>query len=311
MKKKDKKVSEKRKAQNNTSLSDLGLEPPKIYRESQKKIVSKPENNNSRRKKAADRTKNEKRKVQTKKRVIKNKIRKALIWLAIIILVIAVGVVLSLTVFFNIENITVQGNERYETDEILSQCPINEGENLILANTENAQLMLEQNLPYIYNVEIKRKLPSTIALTVTETQPSFYIKNEDKSFILLDDNLKILEIKAAKKSGIEIRNASIVQANEGQKIVFEDENVSECIDKLSKTVINNNITEITAIYSNNISDNYVIYDNRISFKLGTCDELENKIYQALAACEQLDETSPNAKGTMTINGGKQLYFTEK
>ncbi len=39
--------------------------------------------------------------------------------------------------------------------------------------------------------------------------------------------------------------------------------------------------------------------------------LSKKIYQGLAACKQLNESNPNAKGIMTINGGKQIYFTEK
>lgn len=306
-----KRKTSERKSDNNTNLDDFGLEPPKIYRESQRKTVSKSDGRKAASKKGAGRTKNEKRKAQTKKRKIKNKIRKGLIWTAVIILVAAVGAVLSLTVFFNIENITVEGNERYDSDLILSQCPINEGENLILADTDNAKAMLEQNLPYIYTVEIKRKLPSTISLTVTESEAAFYIRNDDKTFILLDDNLKILESKSEKKKGVEIKNPSVVQANEGQKIGFEDEKVADCIDKLTGIVIDNDISEITAIYSNNISDNYVVYDNRIDFKLGTCDELETKIYQALASCKQLDESSPNAKGIMTVNGGKQIYFTEK
>ena len=55
----------------------------------------------------------------------------------------------------------------------------------------------------------------------------------------------------------------------------------------------------------------MVYENRIEFKLGTCDDLENKIYQGLTACEELKQSNPNAEGTMTITGGKSLYFTEK
>ncbi|HIY34259.1 MAG TPA: hypothetical protein IAA24_03980, partial [Candidatus Eubacterium faecigallinarum] len=68
---------------------------------------------------------------------------------------------------------------------------------------------------------------------------------------------------------------------------------------------------ITSIYSNGIKDNYVVYENRIEFKLGSCDDLESKIYQGLAACEKLNESNPNASGIMNITGGKSLYFTEK
>lgn len=305
MKKKEK--PKKRIPDNNTNLVDLGLEPPKVYRDSQKKIVS----SDTRQRKKKQLSRNEKRQKDTKRRKKRNKLRKFFIWLSVAIVIAAVGVVLSLTAFFGIENITVSGNSRYTEEEILNQCIINTGENLFLADTKSASEMLELNLPYIYTAEIKRKLPSTIELVITEAEPSYYIENKDKTFILLDDNFKVLETGAEKGSGIAVKKAKVTEASAGRQIVFEDGDTGECLKKLSQAVRDNYIDEITAIYSNNISDNYVVYDNRIEFKLGTCDDLEHKIYQGLASCKQLNESNPNAKGVMTINGGKQIYFTEK
>lgn len=305
MKKKEK--PKKRIPDNNTNLVDLGLEPPKVYRDSQKKIVS----SDTRQRKKKQLSRNEKRQKDTKRRKKRNKLRKFFIWLSVAIVIAAVGVVLSLTAFFGIENIKVSGNSRYTEEEILNQCIINTGENLFLADTKSASEMLELNLPYIYTAEIKRKLPSTIELVITEAEPSYYIENKDKTFILLDDNFKVLETGAEKGSGIAVKKAKVTEASAGRQIVFEDGDTGECLKKLSQAVRDNYIDEITAIYSNNISDNYVVYDNRIEFKLGTCDDLEHKIYQGLASCKQLNESNPNAKGVMTINGGKQIYFTEK
>lgn len=305
MKKKEK--PKKRIPDNNTNLVDLGLEPPKVYRDSQKKIVS----SDTRQRKKKQLSRNEKRQKDTKRRKKRNKLRKFFIWLSVAIVIAAVGVVLSLTAFFGIENITVSGNSRYTEEEILNQCIINTGENLFLADTKSASEMLELNLPYIYTAEIKRKLPSTIELVITEAEPSYYIQNKDKTFILLDDNFKVLETEAEKGSGIAVKKAKVTAASAGRQIEFENQDTGECLKKLSQAVRDNYIDEITAIYSNNISDNYVVYDNRIEFKLGTCDDLEHKIYQGLASCKQLNESNPNAKGVMTINGGKQIYFTEK
>ncbi len=305
MKKKEK--PKKRIPDNNTNLVDLGLEPPKVYRDSQKKIVS----SDTRQRKKKQLSRNEKRQKDTKRRKKRNKLRKFFIWLSVAIVIAAVGVVLSLTAFFGIENITVSGNSRYTEEEILNQCIINTGENLFLADTKSASEMLELNLPYIYTAEIKRKLPSTIELVITEAEPSYYIENKDKTFILLDDNFKVLETGAEKGSGIAVKKAKVTAASAGRQIEFENQDTGECLKKISQAVRDNYIDEITAIYSNNISDNYVVYDNRIEFKLGTCDDLEHKIYQGLASCKQLNESNPNAKGVMTINGGKQIYFTEK
>ena len=312
MKKKEprSKKAEKRTPLNNADLGDLGLEPPKIYREPQKKIIQQNDNRRSS-KNRENLSRNEKRQLETKKRKKKNKLRKVLIWALLVLLLAGAGIVLSLTVFFPIEQVTVKGTERYTQDEVLAQCTIDKGENLFLADTDMAKRMLEQNLPYIYTAEIHRKLPSTIEIKVTESQPAYHIQNKDKTYILLDDNLKVLEVSAKDNGGITVKKAEIKSAVPGQTIEFADSDTGDCLAQMTKVIKENSLTEITAIYSNNLSDNYVVYENRIDFKLGTCDNLESKIYQGLAACEELNKSNPNAKGTMTLSGGKQVYFTEK
>lgn len=297
------------------NLYDLGIEPPKIYRESQRSEYAA--NNSTSRKSARKNkmerqnlTRAEKRHKDNKKRKKRNTFRKIMIWFAAIIAFAAVGTVLSLTVFFHIDTISVSGNEIYSKDEILAQCPIEIGENLFLSDTKNAKEMLEQNLPYIYNAEITRKLPYTIQIKITEATPQYSIK-QDKTYILLDDNFKVLENNAEKAQGILISKAEISSAQPGSEIVFKDSDIGECLKQLAAVVNDNDFSEITSIYSNSIRDNYVVYENRIVFKLGTCDNLENKIYQGLTACEELNQSNPNAEGTMTITGGKSLYFTEK
>lgn len=289
------------------NLGDLGLEPPKIYREPQRNSLSP----NQRSAKNTNLTRNEKRAKQTKKRKKRNKLRKILVWICVILFVAAVAVVLSLTVFFHINNVTVKGNEKYTTEEILAQCTIDKGENLFMADTDSAAERLEQTLPYIYDAQIKRKLPDTIEIKITDAKAEYSIKNKDKTYILLDDNFKVLELNAEKAQGIRISKAEIKTAVAGTKIEFKNTDVGECLETLALAVKENDFDEITSIYSNNISDNYVVYDGRIKFKLGNCDDVQKKIYQGLAACEQLNESSPNVKGTMTISGDKSIYFTEE
>lgn len=317
MKKSQKKSSPRKKKpsakQDDYNLIDLGIEPPKIYRESQKSAYSDDRSSYQRKSGSSKQnlTRAEKRQKDNKKRKKRNTFRKIIIWMTVVIAFISVGAVLSLTVFFHIDTINVSGNKLYDKDEILAQCTIDIGENLFLSDTQTAKEMLEQNLPYIYNAEIKRKLPYTIEIKVTEATPAYSIKNKDKTFILLDDNFKVLENKAKKAQGITISKAEIENANPGHCIAFKNADIGNCLKKLSDVVKENRFEEITSIYCNNISDNYVVYDNRIEFKLGNCDNLETKIYQGLTACEKLNQTSPNAKGVMTVNGGKSIYFTEK
>lgn len=311
-----KRKSQPKKVSRKENLSDMGLEPPKIYRDSQQNIVSRQErarknNSSSRDRKNENITRAEKRQLDSKKRRRKNKIRKVLIGIGTALVFAAVGVVLSLTVFLRITDITVTGNERYTSEEIINQCTIDVGDNLFLADIENAKEKLELNLPYIYSANINRKLPYTIEITVKEAEPAYAIQNKDKTYILLDDKFKVLEQGSKDASGITISQAEIESVEIGKVIKFKDSNVEQCLNEIAQIIRDNKLTEITSIYSKGINENYVVYDKRIIFELGNNKNLENKIFQGLASCQKLDESNPNVEGTMDITGGKSIYFAEK
>lgn len=313
----------------NNELGSFNLEPPKIYRKEQEKRLTYNQDNSRSEKSKGKKTKSkgkkkkvtsskqnittqQKRKEENQKRKKKILIRKILFSLGVVFLIIAVLVVLSLTVFFKIDTITITGNNKYTTQQIESVLPIEKNKNLFLADTSSAKEKLESSLPYIYNAEIDRKLPSTITVKVTETDNIYAIKNKDKTYLLLDNNLKVLESASAKKpkNAVDIKKATVSNAVEGNIAEFTDKQTSKDLLALADAINKLDLTQATAIYSDDINNNFIVYENRIVFKLGSCDDLENKLYSALAAVKKLNETNPQAEGEMTVTGDKQIYFTE-
>ncbi|MFR5876624.1 MAG: cell division protein FtsQ/DivIB [Eubacterium sp.] len=341
MKKKEKKKSEKiphrPEAERNdlrdlnSQLGSFGLEPPKIYRndqavkrysdlsENDKKSGRRNVDNKHTKRSSVGSAKNyqsvdEKRKAQNKKRKNKNKFRKLIYIILVLIGIAAVLSILSLTVLFKIDTITIKGNNIYSTKEISAVIPIEKEKNLFLADTDGAAQKLEENLPYIYNAEIKRKFPSTIVVNITETKTVYSIKNKDKTYTLLDDNFKVLEVSAAEKpsDSIEIKKLALESAQAGMTAEVSNEQTKKDLLILTSAVKSLKLEdEITAIYSNDINNNYMVYDGRITYKLGTTENIEKKIYSALTATEKLAESNPGIEGEMSITDDKQVYFTEK
>lgn len=304
-----------RYSDNVSRLDDFGLEPPKIYRDSQRIIEDERVRRDTYSRQNSKSNKNittaQRRTKQTKKRKQKNKLRRIVISVIVAILAIGVLVTVALTSFFSITEFTVKGSEKYTKAEIVDSLTVKIGDKMFLSDFDNAEEYLKKSLPYVYNVTFKKKLPSTIEIQITDAEVSYCIRNKDKTYILLDDNFKVLETKAKKSAGIIIKEADIKKAKAGAVIEFKSKKISKCLESLGNTVKAENLNEITAIYSRGISDNYVVYDNRITFRLGNCDNLEKKFYQGFAACDKLNQSNPNAKGEMNITGDKQLYFTEK
>ena len=316
----------------NRELGNFGLEPPKIYKSGSNSFTSgssefddlpsfsrrregegeRPRSSSSRNQSTQRRRPSAPKKKKDKRKISKLR-RNIIFYSALSVAIAAIVIVLSLTVLFKIHNIDVKGNVVYSSKEVLAVLPIQEEDNLFLIDKDKSAEKLEENLPYIYSVEFKRKLPSTVVVKITETPQVYYIENADKSYSYLDDTFKVLEPhgSAIPEGAIEIKKAKLKVSVSGKPAEFEKEKIYDNLMTLAKTVKELELDKITAIYSDDINNNYMVYDNRITYKLGTLDNLERKVYAALTATQKLDETNPNAKGEMTASNDKQVYFTEK
>ncbi|MCR5208236.1 MAG: FtsQ-type POTRA domain-containing protein [Eubacterium sp.] len=296
----------------NSSLGSFGLEPPKIYRRETDSQPSKREVREPRRNRSSEpKNINERRAGENRNRKKAQQRRKILLSIGLALTAAVLLIILCLTVFFKISTITVKGNKIYSTQDITAVLPISEGQNLFVCDTKKAKSKLEENLPYIYNAEIKRKIPSGITVSITETPVIYSIQNTDKSYTHLDGHFKVLEINAKKKKkAVLIKNAVLKGAVVGLPAEFKDDtvknNLKEIINKLSEMKINN----VTAIYSNDINNNFVVFESRITVKLGTIDNLEHKLDMALSAMSKLSKSNPQAEGTLTITNNKRVYFSE-
>ena len=303
----------------NSQLGSFGLEPPKRYRSDQRlsSDANRAQKTPQKKKKApqntSSKTPQQRRQEQDKKRKKNKLVRKIVFYITLSVSIVAVIIVLSLTVLFKITDINITGNSIYTVEEIRAVLPIKENDNLFISDTKGASNKLKETLPYIYDAKIRRKIPSTINIEITETPVIYAIVNEDESYTLVDDTYKVLETGASEKpdGAIVIQNAPITAAVVGSTVEFGDEKIAENLKTLSEAVSRLKLDKITAIYSNDINNNFMVYENRITFKLGTLENLDDKIYSALSATEKLNESNPEVKGTMTVTDDKQIYFTDE
>jgi len=90
----------------------------------------------------------------------------------ILLFLCAVAVLAALTVgatvFFQVEQIEVSGNQRYSQEEIVAVTGITPGDNLFRMNKFAIQDHVKEEMPYIEDILIRRKLPSTITVEVKE-----------------------------------------------------------------------------------------------------------------------------------------------
>lgn len=98
--------------------------------------------------------------------------------------VICGAISVALALFFKIETIHVTGNQRYEDSAILEASGIQVGSNLFLMNKFNAAESITAALPYVETVQIRRQIPTTLHIDVTECSAPAAIRQDGKVWLI-------------------------------------------------------------------------------------------------------------------------------
>ena len=100
------------------------------------------------------------------------------------LVVVCAAAVLALTLFFKVESVEVTGNSRYSAQEIQDACGVQLGDNLYLLSKPDMVQRLHQQLPYIDEVRITRRLPNTLCVQVTEFSTVYAVEQVEGAVML-------------------------------------------------------------------------------------------------------------------------------
>ncbi len=229
-----------------------------------------------------------------KKQEKSKKVKKVASILFLIILCITAITLFLLSPIFNITEITVKGNEQISSNEIISLSRIEKGTNLYKMRSKQIAENIKEN-KYIEEVNVSRKLPSTIVITVKERKPEFYLEFGgaytyiDSQGYIIELSSNVLENKP-KLLGLKTPSENI---KPGNNLCDEDvENIYEVL-KILKIAENYSIKDkITSI---NISDsnNYVLNiqnENKI-VNVGTTEKIDTKMMYLQSILEKEKDSS--------------------
>ena len=241
------------------------------------------------------------------KRLIKRRKRKARLFYALLVLfVLSVGVVLSLTVFFNIDKIEVVGSTRYETDRIIELSRIKIGENLFLSSMNAGRDDILKEMPYIESVSIQRKMPSRVRITVTEAEEAGYFQKDGEN-IVVSGLSKVLRKTPDMPEGIPLIECGSVSGTEtGQTVVFEDERNEKILNDVSKAIEESGISDITKIEIIDSIKVKMMYQDRIEITIGAPTELHDKL--ALGKKVLSEKIPPEEKGRLNLTNPRRAPY---
>lgn len=240
--------------------------------------------------------------------------KKIAISIIILLLIVICGTIYCLTTpAFNIANIDVYGDEKNSAETYISLSQIDIGSTNIFGITSGNIIKNIKENSYVEDVIVKRKLPNTIELYITERKVSYQI-NYSNSYIYLDKQGYILEISEEKKDIPIIKGLSTVRDNIqiGQRLKEEDlvklNVVIEITNYCKYNTIENKLTSIDVTYEKNYILNFE-EDKKIVY-LGDASNLSER----LSMLKPILKNEKGKKGKIFMNGDlkeDKVYFREE
>lgn len=217
---------------------------------------------------------------------------------ALCLVVLIVGVILSLTVWFKTETITVNGNGNIPKNEIIKASGLNMGENIFTSPKARAEDKLEKAFPYIQKAEVSTVFPNGINIDITLATPSCVVEGLGGYYIVSGEG-KVLEVAATTD---EIQAPVVEGVNVGGKVAgdfveFGTSVVGEALREMFAAFKELGCTEVTAINviteEESVEIRYV-HDNRIVVYLGIPEHITYKVQTAHTIIKEKIDTG----GTM-------------
>ena len=128
-------------------------------------------------------------------------------------------------VFFRVQTVDVAGNRRYTADEVIDVSGIEIGDYLALLDKNYIVRKIRSALPYVETVSIKRDLPDSVLITVTESTPAAAVKAAE-SWWLINSSGKLLEEVSSPGSYAILAGISPMSPSAGSMaLLFEESSI--------------------------------------------------------------------------------------
>lgn len=235
-----------------------------------------------------------------------NKQRRRMVFYVLLFLVVVIA---FLTVgffrFFRVAEIRITGFESYTEAQIREQIAIEEGDNLFSFEPAEIEETLRKTLPFLGDVKVSRKWPSTVIVEVKERRVDLLMKVGEDGYLLSGD-LRVL----GKVGGGEIvpgvtqlTAGAVIRCLVGETVSFRESRMGKDFTELYSCIERYNMgKKIVSIDMASRFDIYLNYDNRFTIYLADVSNVDLKL-RFLA--EILLRLGDNDHGTIDLSDPRE------
>lgn len=237
----------------------------------------------------------------------KKKIKRRFFVFSILLIIISAALAFNLKTF-DIKEIFVKNNVKVTNDDIINLSGINIGDNIFYVSFYKSKKNILTD-PYIKTVKLKRKLPSSIEISVTERFEAVYFEKEN-SFYILDETGVFLKKSSEAPALLKIKGIENKVSYEKNSILFKDSRYKDVIEKFN--ILNSANSTKYKFKAVDLSSlvNIKLYINNMEIRLGSDEDLLNKVNTAVSMMSK--DGMSLEKGYIDVSfKGTPVFYIEK
>jgi len=220
-------------------------------------------------------------------------------------LLILAAVVGGCIVFFRVDTINVQGNSRYTQEEIVAASGIEQGDNMFLINKFQVIDQMISQLTYLDDVTIRRGLPSTLNVTVTECTVAGAVRNgENGEWWLVSSGGKLLERQEESGDYLQVTGLTLSAPSEGTSLAVAEEQQSQrqaLVDLLSALEEREMLSQTQAIDLTSSSTVTMQYAGRLTVRMKLSADFDYDVRVLATVMAEYVESKWPAEDTGTLD----------
>lgn len=222
----------------------------------------------------------------------------------VFVLVLGIGIALSMTLLFNITEISVINETDTPDETIIELSGIRLGDNLVRIDPVISAEKVRANVVYAEKVSVKRVFPSTVEIKVEKAVPIANISQSYGYLLVSGSNRVLEELKEAPREGlIIISGYNPALGAIGMVLRSEDEKRDNVLKTLTSAVAECNNEQIVSIDMADQSDILVNFGENVVFHMGSASDA---VYKLRFAAETIKQINPRKRYVLTMIGNNQI-----
>lgn len=235
-------------------------------------------------------------------------------------LAFAIGILLlvgTVTAFFvfRVKTFEFEGSSTYSHAEIEQASGVAQGSNLLFLNLRQTARQIEETLPNLVDVEVRRKLPNILVIAYDETTMAYAVQTGENAFAVTNSGFKVLSHMNAQPEGtvLVVTGTPPLSAREGTVLSFvndpgsRDETLQAMLG-VAAAITESSAEHIDEINVTDLQNLYLVYDGRVLVKLGGATQLEEKLHLCVNSMQKEDEIDTTHGGTLNLTVPGYAYF---